>query len=208
MKCTLCHGVTGDFLQWEEREFVRCETCRAILLLPEYYLNYEEEQGRYLLHNNDVTDPRYKEFLSPITNRVRNDFPNSSKGLDFGCGTGPVAAVELMKMDFTVNLYDPFFENHPEALKESYDFIICCEVMEHFHNPFKEFTLLYNLLNPGGKLYCKTRLYYDVMDFGNWYYKDDPTHVFLYTEESLQWIKEHFQFKNLEITSKLIVFEK
>lgn len=128
--------------------------------------------------------------------------------MDFGCGTGPVAAVELIKLGYKVNLYDPFFENHPQALKESYDFIICSEVIEHFHHPFQEFGLLFEMLNPGGKLYCKTVLYYNTMDFGKWYYKNDPTHVFLYSEESLMWIKKHFNFKKLEITSKLIVFEK
>lgn len=208
MKCSLCKNQTRDFLVYETREFVRCENCLGILLLPEYYLNSEEEQNRYLLHNNDVEDPRYKKFLSPITSRIINDFSIENLGLDFGCGTGPVAAIELKKAGYSVNLYDPFFENHPQFLETSYDFIICCEVMEHFHQPHKEFKLLYSLLKPGGKLYCKTMLYYDHMDFSRWHYKDDPTHVFLYTEKSLNWIKEFFQFNQLEIFPKLIVLEK
>ncbi|WP_050855571.1 methyltransferase domain-containing protein [Gillisia limnaea] len=66
--------------------------------------------------------------------------------MDYGCGTGPVATAELVKHSYKVNLYDPYFENHPEVFEETYDFIICCEVMEHFHNPFEEFNRLFKLL--------------------------------------------------------------
>jgi hypothetical protein len=80
--------------------------------------------------------------------------------------------------------------------------------MEHFFNPHKEFRLLARLLNPGGKLYCKTSLFNDDQDFGSWYYKNDPTHVFLYSSESLEWIKDNFKLKKLQIEPKLITFEK
>ncbi|UJH92130.1 class I SAM-dependent methyltransferase [Antarcticibacterium sp. 1MA-6-2] len=128
--------------------------------------------------------------------------------MDFGCGTGPVASVFLRRQGFSINLYDPFFEDHPEVLKKKYDFIMCCEVMEHFQNPRREFKLLHKLLNPGGKLYCKTSLYREENDFGSWYYKNDPTHVFLYTEDTLKWIRLDFGFTELQIDPKLIIFTK
>lgn len=178
------------------------------MLLPSYFLKPETEESRYRLHNNDVHDSRYQDFVSPITKAVINDFSPAAVGLDYGCGPGPVAAVMLEKQGFTVRLYDPFFENHQENLQLQYDFIICCEVMEHFHYPRKEFQLLYNLLKPGGKLYCKTSLFTEDLDFSNWYYKNDPTHVFLYTEESLKWIRSNLGFKELSIKPKLIILEK
>ena len=208
MKCRLCGYKTGEILQAPNRKFSRCFNCHGIQVFPEYFEDPETEKGRYLNHNNDINDERYKNFLSPVTTQIKKDFQRNSLGLDFGCGTGPVAAVELQKAGYLVNLYDPFFEYHPEVLEKTYNFIICTEVMEHFHQPHKEFALLYNLLKEGGKLYCKTSLFSDDMDFYSWYYKNDPTHTFFYTEASLKWIKEEFGFINLELQPKLIIFSK
>ena len=208
MKCTLCKGKTTDFFRKEDRKYIRCQNCKAVLLHSSDYITANSEKERYLEHNNDVSDPRYQNFVGPITSRVLQDFANTSSGLDYGCGTGPVATTELQKHSYKINLYDPYFENHPAVLEETYDFIICCEVMEHFHRPFDEFKRLYELLNPGGKLYCKTSVFYDSVDFNRWYYKNDLTHVFFYSEESLEWIRRNVGFENLENTPKLIVFEK
>lgn len=208
MKCTLCKAKTTGFFRKEDREYLRCQNCKAVLLHTRDYLSANSEKERYLEHNNDVGDPGYQNFVGPITSRVQRDFSTASRGLDYGCGTGPVAASLLQKQAYKIDLYDPYFEKHPAVLEETYDFIICCEVMEHFHRPFQEFKRLYKLLNPGGKLYCKTSVFYESIDFNRWYYKNDPTHVFFYSEESLEWIRGNVGFENLEIAPKLIVFEK
>ncbi|MFD1095467.1 class I SAM-dependent methyltransferase [Salegentibacter chungangensis] len=178
------------------------------MLLPEYFISPAKEKQRYEEHNNDVTDKRYQDFVSPITSAVINEFPETAMGLDYGCGTGPVAASELGKKNYQIILYDPYFRNDREALTKLYDFIICCEVMEHFQEPAKEFRKLFGLLKPGGKLYCKTALYSPEIDFEKWYYKNDPTHVFLYTKKSLEIIRELFRFSDVEIGPDLIVFRK
>ena len=36
------------------------------MLDPLDYLSQEEEKERYKNHNNDVNDPRYQKFVSPI----------------------------------------------------------------------------------------------------------------------------------------------
>ena len=208
MNCTLCGAGTESFWKSKNREFVTCTKCGGIQLLPEYYVNKNSEKERYLTHNNDVEDPRYQEFVSPITSGILKDFSAESSGLDYGCGTGPVATSELEKRGFSVALYDPYFFPEKDVLKNTYDFIICCEVMEHFYDPAKEFRKLSESLNPGGKLYCKTSLYSEDIDFKNWYYKNDPTHVFFYTKRSLLWIRENLGFRQVEISPKLIVFSK
>lgn len=78
--------------------------------------------------------------------------------------------------------------------------------MEHFHNPYKEFKLLKGLLKPNGKLYCMTNIYNKSIDFDAWYYKNDPTHVFMYQEETIHYLANEFNFSNVEITGGLIVF--
>ncbi len=107
---------------------------------------------------------------------------------------------------FQIVQYDPFFYNFPVLLESTYDYIVCCEVIEHFYNPKKEFNLFKKLLKPSGKLYCMTVLFDDSMDFHKWYYKDDPTHVFIYHHKTIDWIKESFKFSNASIEGRLITF--
>lgn len=163
------------------------------------------EKERYLTHNNDVNDLRYRGFVSPIVESVIKYFnPEDHVGLDFGAGTGPVITKILSEINFKVFAYDPFFLPYPELLEKSYDFIACCEVIEHFHNPAKEFKLLRSMLLPGGKLFCMTHIYDSGIDFSNWYYKNDPTHVFIYQKETLDYIKDKYSFRELKIENRLI----
>lgn len=136
------------------------------------------------------------------------DFPLSAQGLDYGAGTGPVISKILMDEGYKVNLYDPFFFDRPKALERTYDYIVCCEVMEHFHQPDEEFALLQSLLKSGGKLYCMTDPFLKGMDFETWRYKNDITHVFIYTPTTLDWITNHYGFKAMRRNDRLIIFEK
>jgi len=208
MNCILCEGDTKEFWKSKNREFVECSNCGGIQLLPRFYISEKAEEARYLTHNNDVEDPRYQDFVKPITSKILKDFSPEQSGLDYGCGTGPVITTQLEKKGYTISLYDLYFHPNKEVLKTKYDFIICCEVMEHFSVPKREFRELASLLKPGGKLYCKTSLYSEKIDFDNWYYKNDVTHIFFYTAKSLQWIKDKLDFSALEIHPNAIVFSK
>jgi len=208
MPCGLCNCATQNFGIFQERKYVQCIGCKAILLSPEHYLSPQAEKRRYILHNNNVNDVGYIKFVKPVIEQIKSDFNTLSKGLDFGCGTGPVIASELEKSGFLIKFYDPFFKPYKEVLNTAFDFIICCEVMEHFQNPLQEFELLYSLLKPKGKLYCKTGVYNEAIDFQNWHYKNDQTHVIFYNEETLYWIKEKLNFYSLEIHEKFIIFTR
>lgn len=208
MLCSLCKCTTRVFGIFQEREYVCCTNCKAVLLSPDFYLTPQEEKFRYSLHNNDIEDPGYKEFVRPIVEKVKAEIPAGSTGLDFGCGTGPVIASELQKTGYKIELYDPYFQPDKRILKKQYDFIICCEVMEHFHDPLKEFSLLCSLLKPGAMLFCKTSLWNEAIDFDDWHYKNDKTHVFFYSRETLHWIKENIGCSRLEIDDKCMVFTK
>ncbi len=205
--CPLCNSTSTLFCEKPKHLFYKCNTCDGIFRPKDTFLTAEEEKAHYEKHNNDVFDERYQNFVSPIVNAVLQDFSPEAKGLDFGSGTGPVIAKMLTDKGFQVQNYDLFFANEPSLLQEKYDYVSCCEVMEHFHQPYKEFKLLRSLLLPKGKLYCKTEVFNNQKPFENWYYKDDFTHVFIYQTKTLKWLKKEFHFSNLIIKEKLIVFE-
>lgn len=204
--CPLCQTNSPVFFEEKIRVFYRCPECDAIWLGREHYLSPEEEKDRYLQHNNDVDDPGYQKFVSPIVDAVKQNHKPAYKGLDFGAGTGPVIAKLLRKAGYEIELYDPFFHPKKELLSQKYDFVVCCETMEHFHHPRKEFETLRNLLHPNGALYCMTHLYDESIPFQNWYYKNDPTHVFIYTHKTIDWLARHFGFSRASVEGRLIVF--
>ncbi len=171
------------------------------------YLSTADEKKRYNEHNNDVGDPGYRKFVKPLVEKVQHKFSPEAAGLDYGAGPGPVSTVLLKEKGFKIELYDPFYWNDRSALDKKYDFIICCEVIEHFHAPAKEFKLLRSLLQPHGSLYCMTEIYTDDLDFSHWHYKNDPTHVFFYHRHTLRWIKKECGFSKLTIDQRVIHLE-
>jgi SAM-dependent methyltransferase len=200
--CPLCGAEGGIFYR---NKFFKCPVCQGIFMAKDRLPTPEEEKKRYEAHNNDITDPGYRNFVSPITSSVFEHHSPADKGLDFGAGTGPVISAVLQENGYNITPYDPFFENKPELLTDTYDYIVCCEVAEHFHNPDKEFRNLKQLLKKNGRLYIMTELYRDDIDFENWHYKDDPTHVFIYNRETFRFIKKECGFSSLFIDGRLII---
>jgi len=204
--CSLCSGKKYFYGKYQKRSYFRCEKCNSISLSSSDYSTPEKEKKRYSEHNNDVKDIRYQSFVRPIVSAIINDFGKKHKGLDFGAGTGPVITKLLTDCSYNIKAYDPYFYNYPDYLKEKYDYIVCCEVIEHFHKPYNEFNKLKKMLNEKGRLYCKTELFREDVDFEKWYYKNDFTHAFFYTEKSIHWIKKKLDFKEVTIKNRLITF--
>ncbi|MFO8022273.1 MAG: class I SAM-dependent methyltransferase [Perlabentimonas sp.] len=206
MKCPLCYGSSEEFSRYRERAYFKCLECHSIFADPKNLLGPSDEMARYVEHNNDIYDPGYRSFVSPIVNTVLEKYSPHHVGLDFGSGTGPVITKMLEEKGYKVLQFDPFFHNTPEALTRKYDFIVSCEVIEHFYNPRKEFEQLQSMLNPGGELICMTDIYKDSINFEKWYYKDDPTHVFFYHPEAFEYIKERFGFRSVLVNNRLVRF--
>ncbi|MDD4098322.1 MAG: class I SAM-dependent methyltransferase [Lentisphaeria bacterium] len=201
MACPLCHQ-PGETLAGTE--FLRCVECQGVYRHWRHHLAPVDEKARYDTHNNDVNDPGYQQFVSPIVSAVLRDFRPGHSGLDFGAGPGPVISKLLLDRGYHIVQYDPFFHPHPTLLEGTYDFIVCCEVMEHFRHPDVEFARLRRLLRPGGRLYCMTSLYRADADFRNWSYIRDRTHVFIYHPATLAWVRQHFGFTSCAIEGRLI----
>ncbi len=206
--CPLCENSSELFQKIESKKYYQCSHCFGIFLDANFLPSLEDEKIRYETHNNDVNDVRYQKFVSPITSRILQDFTKESSGLDFGAGTGPVISKVLEEKGFLIKSYDPIFHNFLELLEKTYDYIACCEVIEHFHHPKKEFQLLSNLLFPKGKLYCMTEMVTENIIFENWYYKNDPTHVFFYQEKTMEWIKNTYHFSEVSFHGRLTIFTK
>jgi len=205
-QCPLCNGEKHVYHREGKRTYYQCKKCDSIFLDENCRLSPEAEKKRYLEHNNDVKDARYQNFVKPITSAILSDFKSDHVGLDYGAGTGPVITKILADYSYNIKTYDPYFHNYPDYLKKKYDYIACCEVIEHFYHTYNEFKKLTNMLKENGALYCQTNIYKDNINFNDWYYKNDPTHVFFYTEKSILWIKNHFYFKNVSIENRLIIF--
>ena len=206
-QCILCQSnKTALYYQDHNRRYCNCSTCGCVFIPHEELPGFKEEKERYLSHQNDVEDRGFQKFVSPMVKAIKKNHTTKEKGLDFGAGTGPVVSKLLRDLNYKMALYDPFFHPNKDPLNNSYDFIVCCEVIEHLHNPLKEFILLKKLLNQIGVLYCMTDLLPEKEDFKNWYYKNDFTHVIFYTPKTLQWIQKKVGFKHLSIDNRLIRF--
>lgn len=205
MKCTLCSTPLTN--KADDYYFI-CDTCGAYIKNVKYYLTTEQEKCRYEEHHNDVNDLGYQKFTSPITNNILEKFSPKHLGLDYGCGTGPVISKMLQDKGYKVELFDPYFYPNQKYLDYRYDYIIACEVFEHFYHPKEEIERLIGLLKPNGYLYIMTHLYSSQIDFKKWYYRKDPTHVFIYTEKSISFIANKYSMYIERQSDRLIILKK
>ena len=199
--CPLCNSNSKAFYK---DEFYKCSCCGGIFRPKQNLLTNEKEKERYESHTNDSDDLGYQNFVSPITNSVLKEFNKEDIGLDFGCGKDSPIVKILKNNEYTIFEYDPYFFDDKKVLEQKYDYIACCEVIEHFYNPKKEFELLKKLLKDNGTLYLMTGIYRDNIDFSTWWYKNDLTHVFIFQEKTFEWIKKEFGFVDLEIQKNFI----
>lgn len=206
--CPLCHHQTQPFYQFKQRLYHQCGFCQAIIMDPSLWPDRDAEKSRYLEHLNDVEDKRFQKFVTPITARVQAQFSADAQGLDFGAGHAPVITHVLQQKGYNIQPYDPLFFPDEQLLHKQYDYISCCEVIEHFHNPEKSFSLLNKLLNKQSQLFCMTEIYHEGIDFHRWNYKNDPTHVFIYHRNTFSVIAQRFGFQKPEIRGRLVCFAR
>lgn len=208
-RCPLCLKIKTEpyCITPKLKKFFKCNFCSLVFLTKSLHLSHEEERIRYESHQNNCEDLRYQNFVKPLVEAITQRLSQNALGLDYGCGPGPVVTKLLRDQGYQIELYDPFFHKNPHVLQKKYDFIFCSEVAEHFNHPAKEFKKLRDLLNPSGFLFVFTHLLTSQIEFKDWYYKNDPTHVSFYSKESLQWIQEHLDFNRLTMKEpRLAIF--
>jgi len=181
--CPLCAEQTNERVRTRDRSLHACEACGLLFADPADRLSLQEQKERYLLHDNRIEDRDYCNFLSRPVRAAKPFLVPGSKGLDYGCGHGPVLSRLLEAEGFTMTDYDPLFFN--VELEPSYDFIFSTECFEHFEEPAREILKVLERLKSGGVLTVMTELWSEATDLGDWYYATDPTHVSFYSERTL-----------------------
>lgn len=209
MICIVCKNQEAvDFKNIKQKRYWKCSYCEAIFLDKEFYLSSNDEYKHYLTHNNDVNDPRYKQFLSNLMLPLIDRIKLNSIGLDYGCGPGPALSLMLREKGYQMFNYDPFFHFKKRNLLKKYDFICCTETVEHFHNPFGEFKRFNELLNNNGTIGIMTNFHSEQDIFENWYYIKDPTHVVFYNKKTFQIIAKIFDWDSEFLGNNLVFLKK
>ncbi len=208
MNCPLCLGSNIiQFASIEAKEYFTCSHCHLIFLNTINHLPPAEEKERYSQHNNDIYNKDYRRFLSRLYDPLIQKLQKGSNGLDYGCGPGPALAQMFIEKEFTVDIYDPYFFPDRSFLNKTYKFVTCTEAAEHFYKPFEEFNKINKVLDQGGWLGVMTKFFDKSVNFKDWHYRKDPTHVCFYSEETFDFLASERNW-SCEIPSKDIVLFK
>lgn len=196
MNCPLCENIDNKHFTVKGKKYFQCHKCGLTYLDAEFRLPPEEEQKRYSYHQNSIDNQGYVNFLNRIIEPALQFIPINNIGLDYGCGPNPVLSQILNNKGIKCSCYDPFF--FPKvSLSNSYDFIFATECFEHFFSPKIEIEKISKLLVTNGILCIMTELASESTDFANWYYKNDPTHVCFYEQQTINYICNEYNFTEI-----------
>jgi hypothetical protein len=217
--CPLCKNLNNSSVEeyYKEKKsfkrlFYRCSECLLIFLDPRLHLPKSLEKARYEQHNNSERSSGYENFLKTLTEPLKNYINTSMVGLDFGSGPYPMMCEIMKEEGYNLNAYDPYFEPNEALLRNTYDYVTCCEVAEHFNYPAADFKILVDLVRPSGFIGLKTSLFDSKLktreEFSKWHYIHDDTHISLYAKESMEWIAQNFGLEIKEIGESVVIFQK
>ncbi len=203
--CPLCDGGDIDsFYEDRNRIYLRCDYCRLVFVPEYFWLSAEDEKATYDLHENDPQDRGYRQFLSRLSTPLLERLDSNRKGLDFGCGPGPALSALLEAKGHQVDLYDPYYHNDPRVFQKVYDFICATEVVEHLHDPKREFAALFKMLKRGGWLGIMTKLVKNEHAFRQWHYIRDMTHICFYSRRTFEYLSHRFD-TDLDVVARDVI---
>ena len=207
--CPLCLSVESTFFHRDkQREYLRCGQCALVFVPSKSHLSKVDEKSYYDLHQNSPLDSGYRTFLERLSKPLLQQLKPASQGLDFGSGPGPTLSLMLAEAGHRVELYDPFYAPDEGVFTRQYDFITSSEVVEHLQAPGRELTRLWALLKPGGVLAIMTKRVLDEAAFAHWHYKNDPTHIVFFSEQTFHWLGKQWQVDAVFHGADVVLFNK
>ena len=187
--CPLCGGVEIVAYHTDKvRDYVHCLTCALVFVPKSQHMSAADEKAYYDLHENHSGDPGYQRFLQRLFTPLDERLAADARGLDFGCGPGPVLAQMFERVGHPMALYDPYYAPDTSVLDASYDFITLSEVAEHMAAPGRELDGLWGCIEPGGWLGIMTKRVRSAEAFKTWHYITEPTHVSFFSDATFAWL--------------------
>jgi 2-polyprenyl-3-methyl-5-hydroxy-6-metoxy-1,4-benzoquinol methylase len=208
-KCHLCNSREPKLIhETKKKKYYQCDNCLLVFLPEEYHVDSIREKQRYECHCNLDENEGYVNHLNRLVMPIAPMLKKKSKGLDFGCGPGPTLSKLMTALGHHVENYDPIFKDDKDLLSKSYDFVLSSEVVEHFCDAESSWMKLVSLVEQNGLLGIMTEVKTDDVEFGEWWYIRDVTHVSFYTTETFLWICSRFNLELLYSNKNVLIFRK
>lgn len=191
--CPLCGGgKTELFFSEKTREYRQCAECALVFVPARFHISPEREKARYDTHQNRADDERYRTFLSRLVEPLVGKLEAGAEGLDYGSGPTPVLSEMLAGMGYRMRIFDAYYAPDTAVFDRRYDFLTCCETIEHFREPRKEWERFLSLVKKGGWIGIMTELADNAGDFSTWYYRNDETHIGYYWRRTFEWLGRRY----------------
>jgi len=208
-QCPLCAANRiANYYTDPGRDYLQCARCHLVFVPQEQFVSASKEKAQYDFHKNDPADSRYREFLGRLATPLLQRLKAGQQGLDFGSGPGPTLSLIFEEAGYPMRIYDYFYARDMSVFDQHYDFITSTETVEHLHQPGRELQHLWQLLKPGGYLGIMTKLVNPAEAFGQWHYKNDPTHVCFFSRDTFEYLAGTWQAKVEFVSDDVIIFTK
>jgi SAM-dependent methyltransferase len=203
IECVLCGGA-GDRVVIEENGYQgrRCDSCGLIFVSPrptaDDVVSLYAHDGAYVPSQQQMRVPSFADRLHDrrtlgLLRRYRTD----GRLTEIGAGGGHfVTEARLMGFDVSAVELNPILREHIESLdipctgslEADADILYSCDVLSHFHDPFREMQGMHDRLSDDGLLVLETGNLGDVdvrylNRFSRFQY---PDHLFFFGESALR----------------------
>jgi 2-polyprenyl-3-methyl-5-hydroxy-6-metoxy-1,4-benzoquinol methylase len=152
-----------------------------------------------------------------------SELPSTTKCLDYGGGSGDVSRV-LFDKGVSTTVFEPYgkrptglpmainwLNKHAEIAEGTFDYVFMVEVVEHLLEPLAMLNNIFTYLRPGGKLVITTpnaKGWRARLDGFDWREAQNPTHINLFSENTLRKILEEVGFEKIKRVRHPVTYRK